>query len=1230
MPKKSGDNIKPSTGYGNRKKPAWRPACNQRNIKDTRKKLPLQQNIKTRVKATKAQRIAALKMECRSELPIVDRTEQKNLIGQTRKLIADEQRSAPFIMTKAFKRAKEMLQDKRFVLIRGDSGTGKTRLAAELMACFSSKDQGNMFRCKRPVNLPNFQNWNKICEPDSNLIILLDDVFGYKSSGISEDVTWWKQHADIIKSIGNGEANVANLVIVTVRNDVYSDMKSLFKKLSLVDNENVINISSYEYLIREERKSMLRLYTPTDKFQPFSQDETNDIVDSTSVIGFPECCRLFQLTPELHQYRVQYFKRPLQNIIDVIKDKFSDEKQTTLLYLFLSKKKVSKTCHDFEHSNFDKHGIDNAFKISSQMFEMSKGYINEREQLPCLKQGLRSLCGSFVREENGLYCFFHDSVRDAIAIMYGNETPIGFLRDCPCSCLSYLDVESQIEINNQYRVLIDIENYEALYKRIIDELKLKSHDTYMIVASIQPWQDKHFIQGFFQWIIGNSSVPADFFIQWETEKCIYANQKRIFCNDGFFPKGLCNFLHCVAKTNSVDLMKTLVNMKESSQISLKSVLDVALTEGQDDMCYFLLTKVSEPDIISSFCAAQGGTLSKFKCLRKIFMDQTADETMHILLHACEDGKADLCEDLFKEFSFLIPRVQDDYRYYHVCAMKGHIQCFKIVTEKTLQGLKKKDIDIFIAKTTNENNQTVLHSASVNRNKEMCSFLIKEFPSLLPLRDNHNKHCLHLIAYQGDVECFQAVAALTLSGRDEKEREHFFKTLIDDNNMTVLHLATINGKTEMCCYLMNKYPCLLHHRDNFNMNCLEWIAYQGDVECFETVAGLAIREKNQEKCEQFIKTRTISGQTVLHHASANGKPEMCRYLINTYPSLLHLRDHFNIHCLHMIALKGNVECFKTVFSIVQHNKDIEECKYYIERLTDVFGNTVLHSAVSNKDMCCYLIKEFPSLLHVRNNNNMHCLHSICIGVDFENIISILDGMDEKEHHHLIKIMTKIASYIALEKGKADICFNGNELSLIFATFNEHMHCLRGMGYKGGVECFESVAALTLNGRDEIEKEQFIATLKDNDDRTVLHSASSCGNTGLCCYLVKKYPSLLPLRDNNNMHCLHLIAYQGDVECFKSVAALTLHGKDVKESEHFIKNLKDKYDKTVLHIASEKGKTEMCCYLIKEFPSLLPLRDNNNMHCLHLIAYQGDVECFQSVATLTLHGKDEKNVNILSKR
>ncbi|XP_033739214.1 uncharacterized protein LOC117326565 [Pecten maximus] len=1191
----------------------------------------------------------------------VDLTEQQNIIGQTENWIQEQRTASDFVTTKAYAVAKEKIKEKRFVVIRGDSGAGKTRLAIQLLDWLHSREEKQR---KKPLRLPSLQSWDKVISANTKLAILLDDLLGY-SSDVSKDLTWWKQHADVIKSIVVGQES-ANCLIITLRNDIYHEYKSKFRGLSLFDEENVIDISSPEFIIKEERESLVNVYTSKiHNFEPFSESEISEIIHSSPPIGFPECCRIFQMTPELHSEGVGYFRKPLQSIKTVIKDKFNVAKQTALLYLLLSREPVSTKRLDFENECFDEEGVSHVFRVSSDVFPHSDQNTESNTTQPrCIRQGLDVLHGSFVSKVNGIYSFFHDSIRDTIAILYGEEKPSGFLKYCPSSCLHYVVTNKCKDVLMKVEIEEDI--YDIAYQRIVKELQSKQHSSYLAVASMSfLWNDRAFLSRFFQWFNSNGYLSEDYFFRWETNMplLIPSDLKPGMLTpldiEDIIEENPSCFLIYAAKVNSFHLFRNLVDNLKIEQLTnhMKYALDVAIAEGNIECSAYLLNKNIQPDIKSCYCAARGGKIEGMRMLAKSISPLTNGEKFDILCTACVYERYEICAYLLKLFPVLLSQKDGaDRHLLHVFAESSSIQCFQLVANLVTQDCQGKEQKDLCIRTLKDNlGRTVLHSAYLNVNRQMMLYLMKQYPFLLTQKDSNGVHCLMLILSHFKLGILTAKDIESVIKSIYKDK--MMESLIDEDGNTVLHLACLYGFAELCIKLIPACRSLLSYKNNNGDHCLHLIASSGNVtcfesliacgrhslhliaqsgkiECFRSIVPLALKDQSKTESEHFMTTLVdVNASTVLHHACATGQTDMCLYLIREYPELFNQNDRCGRHSLHLIAQSGKIECFRSIVSLALKDKSKTEREHFMTTLVDVNASTVLHqaSASGQTDMCLYLIKTYPELLNQNVRCGHHSLHIIArFGkVECFRSIALLALKDKSKTESeqfmatLVDVNASTVLHHACETGQTDMCkYLIREYPELFNQKDRYgRHSLHSIAQSGKVECFQSVVVLALKEKAKAEHGELMKTLTSNDGKSVLHQACVTGNIDMCLYLTKEFQSLLHQKGPLGSHCLHLTAASGDVNCFKLVTQLALWAKTKGESTGVMESLADDYGHTVLHHACVKGHTEMCVYLISEYPSLLSKKNRYGSHSLHLVAKSGNVDCFKTVSGLLLKDKTE---------
>ncbi|XP_033747854.1 serine/threonine-protein phosphatase 6 regulatory ankyrin repeat subunit B-like [Pecten maximus] len=380
--------------------------------------------------------------------------------------------------------------------------------------------------------------------------------------------------------------------------------------------------------------------------------------------------------------------------------------------------------------------------------------------------------------------------------------------------------------------------------------------------------------------------------------------------------------------------------------------------------------------------------------KEIFMESLIDnDGWTVLHHACLKGNKDMCLYLIGEYPRLLSKKdRREQHCLHLVAESGNVECFQSIADLALKDMNESEKEIFMESLLDNDGWTVLHQACLKGNKDICLYLIGEYPRLLSKKDRREQHCLHLVAESGNVECFQSIADLALKDMNESEKEIFMESLLDNDGLTVLHRPCLKGNKDICLYLIGEYPRLLSKKDRREQHCLHLVAESGNVECFQSIADLALKDMNESEKEIFMESLLDNdGWTVLHHACLKGNKDICLYLIGEYPRLLYKKDRREQHCLHLVAISGNVECFQSIADLALKDMNETEKEIFMESLLDNNGWTVLHHAClkGNKDMCLYLIGEYPRLLSKKDRREQHCLHLVAESGNVECFQSIAD-------------------------------------------------------------------------------------------------------------------------------------------------------------------------------------------------------------------------------------------------
>ncbi|XP_069136033.1 uncharacterized protein [Argopecten irradians] len=918
----------------------------------------------------------------------VDLPKQCCLIDQTKAWVTDQKEKLPYVPTKAITIAKEKILKNKVLIIKGNSGDGKTRLAVELLHWLMNKGdmngpQNEVTKCpvKEPISLTKLMAWDKTISLNSSLAILMDDMFGY-GRDVQKEIDWWKKRESFILPCLQGKMEErANCLIITMRNDVFKEHRSLFDSQGLFTQENVIDLSSPELQLEVEKKNILQMYTAALRnFQRFSEAEMMDILRMSPGIGFPECCRVFASSPELQQERVNFFKHPLKYMRDVIKRKFHEEQQRALLYLFLSHGRCPAKCLDLENENIDKITIEKVFSMS--MTTENQGSVRGLgSQLKCIRNGLESLFGSFVRKEKGMYYFFHDSIHDAVALLYGELTPQGFLKNCNTECLRYIVTSENSE--TLCKMVVEEDIYDCVYQRIFLELKIGDWTKYSVLASLSPWNDAQFLSGFFQWLDEQTDVPENHRFQRKpgSGDCDSAFEQEV-------PEDEKNsFLVVAAKVNACNLLKRLVDRNFASARQLKEALEQALSSGSEESVTALLDVGVIPDETSCFSAVEGGKINLLQKLdhygiiptsrAEISRSRYQLEDVNVLHEACLFQNNEMVSFLLETYpSLLLEDGRYSYSSLHFVARTGNTSLYKQVEPLVLQGFSGPDLQ-YIESLLDDDGKTLLHVACASGSLELCEHLCVKYSSLLSSKDKYRRHSLHFSAMSGNLECFKYILALALKDKSKKECQSYMSALVDIKYWrTVLHVACESGCRYLCSYICVEHPHLVSQTDRNGLHCLHFAAVASDVACFEALAKFVLCNKSESESRKFMENLVTNDQrTVLQIACQSGNRDLAVYLCKMYPSLLSVRDKNGRHCLHYTTEAGNLEFYKYIESLVLAGMSHSERKHFMESVTSLYNGTVLHRACwfGSKDICIYLCEKYPSLLSIKDKFGMHCIH-----------------------------------------------------------------------------------------------------------------------------------------------------------------------------------------------------------------------------------------------------------------
>ncbi|XP_062573888.1 putative ankyrin repeat protein RF_0381 [Saccostrea cucullata] len=264
-----------------------------------------------------------------------------------------------------------------------------------------------------------------------------------------------------------------------------------------------------------------------------------------------------------------------------------------------------------------------------------------------------------------------------------------------------------------------------------------------------------------------------------------------------------NILHAAAFGGNIDLFEFLLGKGFDIKVNLhdgKNVIILCCMTGKLEICkYFvstyphLLHDTDADGINALHAAAWGGNIDLFKFLlgKGFDINVSENEGKTVLHFCCLNGQLDMFMYLVKTYPQLLDvKDNEGENALHAAALGGNLAILKF--------LLGKGFDI---KTRGGDGKTVLHRCCMNGKLDMCRFLIENYPHLLYIKDSIGVNILHAAAWGGNVDLLKFLLGKGLDIR-----------VSSDEGKAVLHFCCINGKLDMCKYLVENYSFLLYIKD----------------------------------------------------------------------------------------------------------------------------------------------------------------------------------------------------------------------------------------------------------------------------------------------------------------------------------------------------------------------------------------------------------------------------------
>ncbi|XP_062595087.1 uncharacterized protein LOC134256458 [Saccostrea cucullata] len=238
-----------------------------------------------------------------------------------------------FVKTRAFDRAKELLDNNGYVVIKGNPGTGKTTIAKMLMKELMNEG-------KSPLQLYKLTDLYGNISRGDGIVVFIDNLFGEFSLSI-DDVQEWKARSDMMKVLIESDIdNKSNRLIFALRNDIYqeciqNECDDDFFMSSLVDLSGKENA-----LLKEEILQLSEKYGISEYIE--DKELIHTVYEMPLAIGFPQCCKLAKGNEDFKRNVIAFLPNAMTFMRDYFKTllKKRTVKSAVLVYLLLNGGKV--------------------------------------------------------------------------------------------------------------------------------------------------------------------------------------------------------------------------------------------------------------------------------------------------------------------------------------------------------------------------------------------------------------------------------------------------------------------------------------------------------------------------------------------------------------------------------------------------------------------------------------------------------------------------------------------------------------------------------------------------------------------------------------------------------------------------------------------------------------------------------------------------------------------------
>ncbi|XP_048255824.1 serine/threonine-protein phosphatase 6 regulatory ankyrin repeat subunit C-like isoform X3 [Haliotis rufescens] len=378
----------------------------------------------------------------------------KNLIDQSHLRLRDL-KEEPFVKTHFITQSEGFLHTRGMVVLTGRSGDGKTTAGLHLLKSFSEQES------RSPVILTDPNQWDHIPvkqherKVQQTFFVLIDDAFGKTNLVQDLENRWNQKFPMMIPVIEDGVVKLA----ITSRSHILS---ACVAKTTFLKKCPVVDFSVIEENHADERLAILEDHLKLSGTETcIDTIEKQRIVQSSDLMGFPQCCSVFSKDKSIHHQASTFFFKPLTYISENI-ESLSDGDPvgyTVLLLVFLKGGELHRRIFNpFDRSKEDSDLLEKFLSFSSCDIQQ-------------LERKAKSMCTTYLTfvENTDSYRFVHQSVMDVVSIQVCKTQLTTGLKFCTISVLLEY-VRTTLTPESDHIILIPRNKFDILSERLTQEL----------------------------------------------------------------------------------------------------------------------------------------------------------------------------------------------------------------------------------------------------------------------------------------------------------------------------------------------------------------------------------------------------------------------------------------------------------------------------------------------------------------------------------------------------------------------------------------------------------------------------------------------------------------------------------------------------------------------------------------------------------------------------------------